>query len=167
MDDLTKFKTKFIELRQRVVGLLIEKHLTISTCESATAGSIASNICDVPGASNIFGEAYVVYSNDSKKRILGIDDDLIKNYGVVSKECALSMVDNLYRITNCDICISITGNLGPDVLEGKASGLIYAGYSYKGKHFVKEYHFDKDRLTNKALVIYEVFIEINNIVMKI
>ena len=105
MDDLTNFKTKFIELRQRVVGLLIEKHLTISTCESATAGSIASNICDVPGASNIFGEAYVVYSNDSKKRILGINDDLIDSYGVVSEECALSMVDNLYKITKCDIIL--------------------------------------------------------------
>ena len=150
----------FIQLRQEVVETLIKNHITISTCESATAGSIASNICDVPGASNIFSEAYVVYSNDAKKKILAISDDLIAKYGVVSKECALSMVESLYKITNSDICISITGNLCPDTLEDKPAGLIFAGFSFKGKAYVKEYQFDKDRLTNKHLVVSEVFKEI-------
>lgn len=165
MYNVNHIKTELVSLRQQVVKQLIKKHMSISTCESATAGSVASNICDVSGASNIFGEAYVVYSNDSKKKILNIDEELIKKYGVVSKECALSMVDNLYIITNCDICISITGNLGPEVLEDKETGLIYAGFSNNGKSYVKEYHFDKDRLTNKKLTVYEVFNEIKRIIM--
>lgn len=150
----------FIKLRQEVVEKLIKNHLTISTCESATAGSIASNICDVPGASNVLSEAYVVYSNDAKKKVLHISDELIEKYGVVSKECALSMVENLYKITNSDICISITGNLGPDVLENKPAGLVYAGFLYKGNIYYREYHFDKDRLQNKSLVVDAVFEEI-------
>lgn len=163
MDNLDKLKTDFIELRQQVVEKLINNHISISTCESATAGSIASNICDVPGASKVLSEAYVVYSNDAKKKILGIDDDLIKKYGVVSCECALAMACGLRKITNSDICVSITGNLGPDVLEEKPAGLVFAGFIYKDKQYVKEYRFFEDRLKNKFLVVNQVFMELSNI----
>lgn len=165
MENIENLKIEFIKLREEVVKTLIEKKLTISTCESATAGFIASNICDVPGASNILSESYVVYSNEAKIKVLHIDKNIIDKYGVVSKKCAIEMVECLYKITNSNICISITGNLGPDVLENKPSGLIYVGIKYENKIFAKELLFKEDRLNNKFLTVNEVFKMLKELVM--
>ena len=45
---------------------LIEKHLSITTMESATSGQIASLITDTEGASAILKGAFITYSNEAK-----------------------------------------------------------------------------------------------------
>lgn len=46
--------------------LLIQKNMTISTMESATAGQIVSLITDTEGASAIIKGAFVTYCNEAK-----------------------------------------------------------------------------------------------------
>ena len=45
--------------------LLIQKNMTISTMESATAGQIVSLITDTEGASAIIKGAFVTYCNEA------------------------------------------------------------------------------------------------------
>ena len=45
---------------------LIQKNMTISTMESATAGQIVSLITDTEGASAIIKGAFVTYCNEAK-----------------------------------------------------------------------------------------------------
>lgn len=54
------------QLQKSVVNNLIKNKLIISTCKSATAGKIASSICDIPGASNVLKESYITYSMNLK-----------------------------------------------------------------------------------------------------
>ena len=44
----------------------------MTTAESCTGGLIAGRIVNVPGASEVFNEGYVTYSNKAKKKILGV-----------------------------------------------------------------------------------------------
>ena len=55
-------------LEDVVVRLLKKYDLTVTTAESCTGGLIAGRIVNVPGASEVFNEGYVTYSNKAKKR---------------------------------------------------------------------------------------------------
>lgn len=113
-----------------VVKNLIDRELSIATAESITGGLIAKMITDVDGSSKILKESFVVYSNDSKVSIIGVDAGLIEKYGVVSKEVAKDMAVKLKMITGRDICISTTGNAGPTVCDDKPVGRVYVGVNY-------------------------------------
>lgn len=116
---------------KNVVKKLIEQKLTIATAESITGGLVAKMITDVPGSSEILKESFVVYSNEAKIKILGVDKDIIDKYGVVSKEVAEDMAKKLKELTNRDICISTTGNAGPTVCDDKPVGRVYVGIYFK------------------------------------
>lgn len=76
-----------------VIKTLIEKQTTISTMESCTSGLIASMITDTEGASAIFPGGYVTYSNETKM-FVGVDEQVLRQYGVYSRECAQAMAED-------------------------------------------------------------------------
>lgn len=153
----------FEKLKYDVVNKLIENNITISTAESATAGAISSNICDVPGASKILSVSYVTYSNDKKVEVLKVNKNIIDKYGVVSKETALDMSLKLFNLTHSSICVSVTGNFGPDVLDNKEVGLIYIGIYYKNKNYSYQLNFDGERSEIKQKTIYKTFELLNDL----
>lgn len=110
---------------ENVVKKLIETNTTISTMESCTSGLIASMITDTEGASAVFPGGYVTYLNETKI-LVGVDADIIRQYGVYSRECAQAMAETTKKSLNTDIGIGITGttgNLDPnnaDSIQGKA-----------------------------------------------
>ena len=128
-----------------VIKKLIAKKISISTVESITGGLISKLVTDVPGSSSILSESYVLYSNDSKVSVLGVDAGLIEKYGVVSKEVAKDMVVKLKMITGKDICISTTGNAGPDVCDNKPVGRVYVGINFLDEVSVYELNIDGNR----------------------
>ena len=73
---------------EAVVTLLRETNMTLSTAESCTGGAIAARIVNVPGASDVFMEGMVTYSNGAKKRTLGVTEDTLSDFGAVSEQCA-------------------------------------------------------------------------------
>ena len=107
---------------------LIKKNLKISVAESCTGGLLASKITSISGASKIFNLGLVTYSNQSKIKILKINEKIIKKYGAVSHECCLAMVKNLSKISKANISVSITGIAGPKGgTKQKPVGLVYIG----------------------------------------
>lgn len=90
---------------------LIEKNLTISTMESCTAGQIISLITDTEGSSAITKGGFVTYSNEAKI-IQGVPAEIIENYGVYSKETAISMAQACRNTYQADIGIGVTGTFG-------------------------------------------------------
>ena len=56
---------------------------------------------------------------------------MIEKYGVVSKEIATLMCVNGKSILDVDLCVSFTGNAGPDAMEGKPVGEVYIGIAYE------------------------------------
>ena len=97
--------------RDAVIKKLIAGRKTISTMESCTSGLIASMITDTEGASAIFPGGYVTYLNETKV-FIGVEEAVIRQYGVYSKECARAMAQTVKEKLRTDIAIGITGTTG-------------------------------------------------------
>ena len=69
---------------KQLVSLCTENHLTISSCESLTAGLFTSTIASIPGASAILKGGLVTYFTPMKSVLAHVDVNLIQNYGVIS-----------------------------------------------------------------------------------
>ncbi len=57
---------------------LIENNKTLSVCESITGGALSSKLISKAGSSNFFQGSVVVYNDEIKSKILGIDINKIK-----------------------------------------------------------------------------------------
>ena len=102
--------------------LLIKNNISIGTVESFTVGNFATMLGNIPGISKVYKGSLVTYQSETKERLLGIEHPLIEKYGVVSKEIATLMCVNGKSILDVDLCVSFTGNAGPDAMEGKPVG---------------------------------------------
>ena len=116
---------------KQLVSLCTKNHLTISSCESLTAGLFTSTIASIPGASAMLKGGLVTYFTSMKSVLAHVDVDLIQKYGVISEECAYAMALNTRKITDVDYCISFTGNAGPDACEEKPAGRVYCAIASK------------------------------------
>ena len=87
-----------MNLNQKVITILKRKKLKISFAESCTGGLLSSAITSVNGSSKVFTMGLVTYSNQAKISVLKINKNIIKNYGAVSIQCCLAMVNNLSKI---------------------------------------------------------------------
>lgn len=114
-------------VNQKVFELLKKNNLTISFCESASAGALSSLLCEVEGISQVFKGSIISYSNEIKNKVVKIDQNILNKYGAVSEITAELMAKNTAKIMNTDICISITGNAGSNVIENKEPCLYYVG----------------------------------------
>ena len=133
-------------LEQAVVELLRTNSLFLSTCESCTGGMVASRIIDVPGASEVFKEGFVTYSNKAKRSRLGVKKSTLLKYGAVSEQTAKEMVKGCASAAKANVTLSTTGIAGPDGgSEDKPVGLVYIGCSVCGKTKVVKYNFKGDR----------------------
>ncbi|MDP2278760.1 MAG: CinA family protein [Nitrospirota bacterium] len=130
---------------QKVHEIFKKKRLKLSVAESCTGGLISHYITLLPGASTFFEAGVVTYSAESKMKILGLSSDTISSCGVISKETAVEMAERMRLLTKTGCAVSTTGNLGPDVLEGKDIGLIYTAVSMNGKTFVRELRLNGKR----------------------
>ena len=143
-------------LANKIVQKLVKKKLKISFAESCTGGLLASSITSISGSSKIFNLGLITYSNKAKTNILKVPKKIIDKYGAVSKECCLSMVKNLSKISKANISVSITGIAGPNGgTKLKPVGLVYIGIKKGKKKIVKENLFkNKNRIAiQKATAI--------------
>lgn len=114
-----------------VQSIFREKKMTLSVAESCTGGLICHCLTALPGASSYLQAGVVTYSAESKKRILGIQQRIFSSHGIVSEETARQMAGRIRAVTKTDVAVSTTGNLGPDLLEGKPKGLVFLAISSK------------------------------------
>ena len=131
-----------MSLNQKVVNILKRKNLKISFAESCTGGLLSSAITSVNGSSKVFTIGLVTYSNQSKIEVLKVSKQLIKRYGAVSIQCCLAMVNNLSKISESKICVSVTGVAGPKGGSNqKPVGLVYIGLKIGKKIIVNKCNF--------------------------
>ena len=139
-------------LEEEVVHKLLEENLTITTAESCTGGLIAATIVNVSGASGCFNEGYITYANEAKVRLLGVSEESIRSFGVVSDVVVAEMAEGALNKADADIAIAVSGIAGP--LGGspeKPVGTVYIGICLKDKvdkSLTKtsyKFHFEGDR----------------------
>ena len=122
------FGTGNDSLEETVTALLAARGLTLATAESVSGGLLASMIVSVPGASAVFLEGCVAYSNESKIRLLGVEADALERAGAVSSEVCRQMARGARRAAGADFAVATTGIAGPGgATAGKPVGLCYIG----------------------------------------
>ena len=133
-------------LPETVFECIRDKKLTVSAAESCTGGMFAKMIVDIPGSSEILNESIVTYSNEAKKKYLGVKAETLDKFGAVSAETAKEMAEGIKKAAAADIGVGITGIAGPDGgTAEKPVGLVYAAVSYRGKTEVKELNLSGSR----------------------
>ena len=133
--------------------------LVVATGMDTEIGRIASMITDTEGASAVFPGGYVTYLNKTKI-LCGVDEKIIKEHGVYSKQCARAMAETAQKNLHTEIAVGITGTTGnvdpnnADSMQGKVFFCILVGenaYDYEynaevtrmSRHEIKELYADK------------------------
>ncbi|MCM1992288.1 competence/damage-inducible protein A [Oceanirhabdus seepicola] len=130
-----------------ICKLLEEKGLKIAVAESCTGGMISAKLVNHPGASAVFMEGAVTYSNEAKMNRLNVRKESLDKYGAVSSQVAEEMAKGIAETAKCDIGLSTTGVAGPGGgTPEKPVGLVYLGFYYRGNVFSQEIRLNGDRL---------------------
>ncbi len=140
----------------QLVELLHEQGLTITTAESCTGGLISARLVNVSGASEVLKLCVVTYSEEAKQKILGVREETIKEYGVVSEEVAYEMAEGALRYADADVALSVTGVAGPGGGTTQTPvGTVFIGCSVKGNTVVEKHLFQGDRLQIRECCVDE------------
>jgi nicotinamide-nucleotide amidase len=122
------------KIEQILHDILIKKKLTISTSESCTSGELARLVASISGASNYFLGGIIPYETEKKINILGVKEETVEKFTVVSEEVATEMAEKVQLLFKSDIAISTTGVAGPNKGEdGNDVGTVFYAIRIKDK----------------------------------
>jgi PncC family amidohydrolase len=124
-------------IEKRIGEVLRKRGWTLSVAESCTGGQICDRITDVPGSSEYFLGGMVTYSNESKRRQLGVPKKEIDQFGAVSAQVAKRMAIGVRKRFEATFGLSTTGIAGPSGgTPEKPVGLVYIGLAKGRRVFV-------------------------------
>ena len=119
---------------------------TLVTAESMTGGGIGAALTAVPGSSAVYKGGVVSYTDKVKKTVLGVDGELLNQYGAVSAPVAQAMAAGVRQLISASIAVSVTGLAGPGGDKfGNPVGTVFIGFESDGFSIVKQYRFSGDR----------------------
>ena len=130
------------------VGELLTHHgHKTAVAESCTGGAIAAALTSLAGSSRWFERGFVVYSNDAKTEMLGVEHDTAVRHGSVSEPVALEMVNGALEYSNATIAVAATGVAGPDGgTPEKPVGTVWLAWSIRnGERRAQKMLFKGDR----------------------
>ena len=109
---------------------------------------------NVPGASAVYNEGYITYSNEAKEKLLGVKHETLEKYGAVSPQTAEEMAAGAAKAAGADAALSVTGIAGPDGgTKEKPVGLVYVGCCVNGKVRTEEFRFTGNREKNRDYAV--------------
>ena len=107
------YDAKSGELAEAVGTALLCTGDTLAVAESCTGGLISKRMTDLPGSSRYFLGGVVAYANEVKTGILGVEEELIRNDGVVGEAVAKAMARGVARELKASVGMGVTGIAGP------------------------------------------------------
>jgi len=145
-----------VTLEDTVVTMLKEKKYTVTTAESCSGGLLAGRILNVSGASDVYREGHITYSNEAKEKLLRVKHETLETYGAVSEQTAAEMARGAAEAADADAALSVTGIAGPGGgTKDKPVGLVYIGCYVRGKVKVKECRFAGNRDKNRESAVVQ------------
>ncbi|MDX1599871.1 MAG: nicotinamide-nucleotide amidase [Marinobacter sp.] len=97
----------------RLAEELIRRERTIATAESCTGGWVAKVLTDRAGSSAYVEAGLVTYSNDAKRKLLGVTGKSLEEHGAVSEPVVREMVAGALVATGVSVAVAISGVAGP------------------------------------------------------
>jgi len=132
-------------LAVRLHEALLERGLTVASAESLTGGGLGDQLSSTSGASATYRGGVVSYATEVKQSLLGVTDETVERYGVVSAECAVQMATGVRALVGSDWAVSTTGVAGPTPQEAKQPGTVFVGIAGPGEARAVELRLEGDR----------------------
>ena len=142
-------------LETQVHAALLSRGLTVASAESLTGGALADRLSSTPGASSTYRGGVVSYATEVKQELLGVSDELVATYGVVSAQCARQMAEGVRALVGSDWALSTTGVAGPQRQEGKPAGTVHVGLAGPRGTTSVELHLAGDRREIRTRTCHE------------
>ncbi len=133
-----------------IISYLIDRFTaakkSITFAESCTGGRIAAKLTSEAGSSAIFKGSLVTYSNTLKEGWLGVEKEILQNYGAVSKECVEQMLFGAREITGANYALAVSGIAGPGGgTPQKPVGTVIIGAQSETQTLIETQYFEGDR----------------------
>ncbi len=141
------FDHEMREAAEHVLSTCRRRKLKVVTAESCTGGLIAATLTAIAGSSDVVDRAFITYSNEAKRQMLGVSWDALMGHGAVSDPVARAMAAGALARSEADIAVSVTGVAGPGGgSPEKPVGLVHFGAARSGHEPIAERHvFPGDR----------------------
>lgn len=129
----TLFSTDGDTVDVQVAKMLHERRWTIAVAESCTGGELTSRLTGPEGASEHVKGGVVVYANDAKVTLAGVDRRLIDEHGAVSEQVVRALAEGARERMDADVGVGVTGVAGPGGgTEHKPVGLVWLSVAGPG-----------------------------------
>lgn len=143
------------DLVTNIAAKLLEKKRVLATAESCTGGWIAQQLTDVAGSSEWFDSGCVTYSNESKRRLLGVSAESLESCGAVSEEVVTEMAEGVLSSAEVSISVATSGVAGPGggSVE-KPVGTVWFAWAEQGKATrteKKQFSGDRESVRKQAV----------------
>ncbi|HEY8637917.1 MAG TPA: competence/damage-inducible protein A [Solirubrobacteraceae bacterium] len=126
----TLFSDDGTSVDEQVARLLRDSGRTLAVAESCTGGLLSARLTNLAGSSAYFPGGLVVYANEAKASLAGVDPALLERVGAVSQEVADALADGARERLGADVGIGVTGIAGPDGgTDDKPVGLVWFSIS--------------------------------------
>src|ERR1700676_2696915 len=90
---------------------------------------LGERITSIAGSSRYFSGGFLVYNDQTKIDLLGVDAELIARHTSVSEEVALAMAEGGRSRTGSTYRLSVTGEAGPESSTGVPPGTVFLGFA--------------------------------------
>jgi nicotinamide-nucleotide amidase len=117
-------------LAARVGRHMLRAKRSVATAESCTGGWIAKALTDIAGSSRWFVEGFVTYSDESKRRRVGVPRSVLERHGAVSEAAVRAMAIGALRRARAQRVVAVTGIAGPGgAVPGKPVGTVWLAWA--------------------------------------
>lgn len=111
---------------------LVATSRQLVTAESCTGGWLAKVLTDRPGSSAWYRGGVVVYSNELKMRLLGVQSETLAAHGAVSEATVREMAQGALLRFEGDVAVATSGIAGPDGgTATKPVGTVWCAWAWR------------------------------------
>ncbi len=143
------------EITEKIIKKLAKNNQTITFAESCTGGRIAAAFTAISGSSAVLNGSCVTYSNEIKHLWLGVDNEVLENYGAVSQQCVAQMLEGIKNLAAADYALAVSGIAGPTGgSDEKPVGTVYIGLQtpFAQEVFHCFFHGNREQVQEQSVV---------------
>jgi len=154
---MSVFDGEILEAASRVIANAKAQGVTLGCVESCTGGLVGGALTAGEGSSAAFAGGLITYSNEMKKRIVGVQQETLDEHGAVSSQVAAHMAMGGASVLGVNRCVSVTGIAGPGGgTEDKPVGTVWFALAIGGAEEVRcslaQFEGDRDQVRMQSVL---------------
>ncbi len=154
-----KCMNELLELAADLGKMLKNGGKIMCTAESCTGGLISCFITEISGSSEWFDRAFITYTNEAKKDMLGVSGATLAQFGAVSEQTVREMVKGAVSSSLGTVGVAVSGIAGPTGgTPDKPVGTVWMAWMYPDGIIEAEcQHFAGDRQSVRLQTVKKAF----------